>query len=70
MPKKSKIASQTIDQWKERYQCLSEQKIKVETQREHALAQLDELKAQAKELYGSDDVKELKKILAEMKTSN
>ena len=69
MPKNSE-ASQSIDQLQKRYQNLSEQKIKVETQRDHALTQLNDLKAQAKELYGSDDVEELKKILAEMKTSN
>jgi uncharacterized coiled-coil DUF342 family protein len=69
MPKANQ-ASQTIDQLQKRYQNLSEKKIKVETQRDHALTQLNELKAQAKELYGSDDVEELKKILEEMKTSN
>jgi uncharacterized protein (DUF3084 family) len=69
MPKDNQ-ASQTIDQLQKRYQNLSEKKIKVETQRDHALTQLNELKAQAKELYGSDDVEELKKILEEMKTSN
>ena len=63
-------ASQTIEELQKRFQGLREQKIKVETQREHALAQLDELKSQSKELYGSDDVDQLKKILEEMKSSN
>ena len=70
MPDKNEGASQTIDELQKRYQALSDQKIKVETQREHALGQLDKLKAQAKELYGSDDVGQLKKILDEMKSSN
>ena len=69
MPKNSE-ASQSIDQLQKRYQGLSEQKIKVETQRDHALTQLNDLQAQAKELYGSDNVEELKKILEQMKTSN
>ena len=70
MPDKNEGASQTIDELQKRYQALSDQKIKVETQREHALEQLDKLKAQAKELYGSDDVGQLKKVLDEMKLSN
>ena len=70
MPEKNEGASQTIDELQKRYQALSDQKIKVETQREHALEQLDKLKAQAKELYGSDDVGQLKKVLDEMKLSN
>ena len=62
--------SQTIEQLQTRFQRFSEQKIKIETQRDHALEQLDELKAQAKELYGSDDVEQLKSALQEMKESN
>ena len=62
--------SQTIEQLQSRFQKFSEQKIKIETQRDHAMEQLDELKAQAKELYGSDDVEQLKSTLQEMKESN
>ncbi len=69
MPKKNDT-SQTIEQLQRRYQGLSEQKIKVETQRDTALNQLEDLKSQAKDLYGSDDVEELKKILETMKSSN
>lgn len=62
--------SQSIEELQKRFQGLNEQKIKVETQREHALAQLNDLKAQAKEIYGSDNVDELKQILDQMKASN
>jgi len=63
-------SSQTIEQLQTRYEGLNKQKIKAETQREHALAQLEELKTQAKELYGSDDVGKLKLMLDEMKSKN
>ncbi len=69
MPNQDK-SSQTIEQLQSRFQRLSEQKIKVETQRDHALNQLNELKSQAKELYGSDKMDELKQILNKMKSSN
>ncbi|MFK7768951.1 MAG: hypothetical protein AB8B55_17145 [Mariniblastus sp.] len=73
MPRNSTTNSgerQTIEQLQSRFQKFSEQKIKIETQRDHALEQLDDLKSQAKELYGSDDVEQLKSILQEMKNSN
>lgn len=62
--------SQTIEELQERFQEFSEQRIKVETQRDHALQQLEELKSQARELYDSDDVEQLKTMLKEMKASN
>jgi chromosome segregation ATPase len=62
--------SQTIEELQSRYQDFSEQRIKIETQRETALGQLEELKAQARELYDSDDVDQLKSMLQEMKDSN
>ena len=63
-------SSQTIEQLQSRHEALNKQKIQVETQRDHAISQLNELKSQAKELYGSDDVEQLKKTLAEMKAAN
>jgi len=62
--------SQTIEQLQARYDGLNEQKIKVNAQREHALQRLEELKAQAKEQYGSDDVEQLSSMLKEMKSEN
>lgn len=67
---KSSDASQTIEQLQARYDGLNEQKIKVNAQREHAMQRLEELKAQAKEQYGSDDVEQLSKMLEEMKSKN
>ena len=62
--------NQTIEQLQTRYEGLNEQKIKVSTQREHALQRLDELKSQAKQQYGSDDVERLSIMLKEMKSKN
>jgi len=67
---KSSDSSQTIEQLQARYDGLNEQKIKVNAQREHALQRLEELKAQAKEQYGSDDVEQLSSMLKEMKSKN
>ncbi len=63
-------ASQTIEKLRTRYEGLNNEKIKVETQREHASTQLNTLKNQANELYGSDDVEQLKTMLEEMKAKN
>ena len=63
-------ASQTIEELQTRFDGLNKQKIKVETQREHALEQLEELKSQAKELYGSDDVEQLNSTLKNLKKKN
>ena len=62
--------SQTIEQLQERYQAFNDQRIKIETQREHALEQLEDLKAKALGQYGSDDVQQLKQMLEKMKTDN
>ena len=53
-----------------RYEGLNEQKIKVSAQREHALQRLEELKTQAKQQYGSDDIEQLALKLKEMKSRN
>lgn len=65
-----KIAIQTIDELQARYQRLADEKIKVETQREHAQQRLQEIKAEALEQFGSDDLKTLKARLADMKKNN
>jgi len=67
---KSSGESQTIEQLQDRYEGLNEQKIKVSAQREHALQRLEELKTQAKQQYGSDDVEQLAVMLKEMKSKN
>ena len=63
-------SNQTMDQLKKRFEELSLMKVKYETQRDSAASELADLKQQALELYGSDDVKELEKMLSEMKTEN
>ena len=70
MPGRNAGSSQPIEELQKRFQGLEKQKIQIETQRDHALKQLNELKATAKEQYGSDDVGELKKKLKEMEESN
>ena len=70
MSNKTSGTHQSIDSLQTRFHELNKLKIQVETQRDHALSQLDELKAQAKQQFGSDSVDQLKKILAEMKASN
>ena len=67
---KSSSESQTIEQLQARYEGLNEQKIKVSAQREHALQRLEELKTQAKQQYGSDDIEQLALKLKEMKSRN
>ena len=66
----SKQTSQSIEQLQARHKQLAEQKIKIETQRDHASAQLEELKSQAREVYGSDDIEKLKSMLEKMKQTN
>ena len=63
-------SNQTMDQLKKRFEELSLMKVKYETQRDSAAAELADLKEQALELYGSDDVKQLEKKLSEMKAEN
>ena len=66
----SHAAIETIEELQARYQGLTAKKIKVETQRDHAQEQLKQIKAQALEQFGSDDLETLKLRLAEMKKSN
>ena len=61
---------QTIEQLQQRYQELNRKKIQSETQRDGARTRLDELKAQAQEKYGTDDVAKLQEKLAEIINEN
>jgi chromosome segregation ATPase len=61
---------QTIEQLQQRYQDLNRKKIQAETQRDSATKRLDELKAQAQEKYGTDDVAKLQEKLAEINNEN
>jgi len=62
--------NQSIEQLQERYQALQERKIKAEAQRDSAKDRLEELKEQAREKYGTDDIEELKTKLEQMKAEN
>lgn len=63
------VTEQTIEQLQKRFQDLNRKKIQAETQRDSAAARLNELKAEAREKYGTDDVaklqEQLTKIIAE-----
>ena len=65
-----KSAIQTLEELQARFQSLSDEKIKVETQREHAQQELQKIKAEALEQFGSDDLKTLRDRLAKMKKNN
>ena len=62
--------AQTIEELQQRFQTLQQQKIRAETNRDNAEKQLDELKREARETYGTDDIEELKRKLADMKAEN
>ena len=70
MPDTERKAIQTLEALQARFQSLSDEKIKVATQREHAQQELQKVKADALEQFGSDDLKTLKARLAEMKKNN
>lgn len=61
---------QSIEELQRRYQALNTKKIQAETQRESAKQRLDELKARARQDYGTDDVGQLRTKLAEMVAEN
>lgn len=61
---------QTIEQLQQRYAKLNEQRITAAANLEHAKTQLERLRKEARENYGTDDLLELKKKLEEMKAEN
>ena len=61
---------QGIDKLKARYEDLNKRKIQAEANLENAARLLEELKAQARKEYGTDDIEALKKMLAEMEAEN
>jgi chromosome segregation ATPase len=60
----------SIEELTERYQALQQKKIRAEANKENAQERLTELKTEAQELYGTDDVAELEKMLARMEKEN
>ena len=61
---------QTIEELQKRYQHLRDKKVEAETHFRNAQTQLDELKRQARDTYGTDDVDELEQMLAKMRLEN
>lgn len=61
---------QTIEELQRRYQGLHTKKIQAETQRAAAKQRLDELKSQARDKYGTDDLGQLRTKLDEMIAEN
>jgi hypothetical protein len=61
---------QSIEELQKRYQRLNERKFKAEANLETARQQLDRLKQEAREKYGTDDVAELGKQLDAMQDEN
>jgi chromosome segregation ATPase len=70
--KQSKPAApeQSIEELQKRYQKLHTKKIQAETQRDGAKSRLDELKQQARDKYGTDDLALLRKKLDEIVADN
>jgi chromosome segregation ATPase len=63
-------ANQTIEQLQERYRDLHTKKIQADTNLDNAKAKLDELKQEALEKFGTDNVDELREKLRAMKAEN
>ena len=61
---------QDIEQLKSRYDRLHKQKIAADTHLEVARNRLQDLQAEARKLYGTDDIEELQRKLAAMKAEN
>jgi hypothetical protein len=60
----------SIEVLQQRYQTLHTRKIQAETNLANAIQQLDRLKQQAREKYGTDDVAKLREQLDTMRTEN
>lgn len=61
---------QTIEQLQQRYEQLNTQKIQCKTKLDSALEQLEKLKRDAREKYGTDDVAALQNKLDQLKAEN
>ena len=68
--RKAAGGQQTIEELQRRYQLLRDKKVEAETHFRNSQKQLDELKQQAREKYGTDDVAELEQMLGRMRVEN
>lgn len=64
------VAEQSIEELQQRYEKLNTRKIQAETNLENTQKQLDSLKKDAREKYGTDDVVKLREKLSAMKSEN
>ena len=60
----------TLDALRKRYELLNKKRIEANANFETAAETLDALKREAREKYGTDDITELEKMLADMKSEN
>ncbi len=60
----------TIDDLKKRYDSLEKARIRAETNLENARKQLEQLKGQAREQFGTDDIEKLRAMLDQMTAEN
>ena len=60
----------SMEQLRERYERLHEDKIKISTQRDEAQKRLQQLQAEAQSLFGTDDLEELQAQLDHQKKKN
>lgn len=63
-------AQQSIEQLQKRYETLNTKKIQAARDLEHATKNLEDLKSEAKEKYGTDDLDALREKLAVMTREN
>src|SRR5438445_3945476 len=70
MPNEGFTNRQNIEKLRERYKALEKQKITAEANLKNSEENLEKLRKQARENYGTDDLEELQKKLEEMKSDN
>ena len=70
MSKTKKKANQTIEELRERFKDLEHRRTRADANRDNSEKRLDELKAAAKENFGTDDLTQLENLLAELTSEN
>ena len=70
MPERDESTPQDIQTLRNRYDALLKKQTQADTRLEEANRQLEQLKAEAREKYGTDDIEQLEKKLREMEASN
>ena len=60
----------TIEQLQQKYQALNKRKIEAETNLRHARNQMEQLKKEARDKYGTDDLAALRTRLDQMRSEN